>query len=826
MLQDYKLGIRMLLKYPGLTLAGGLALAITIAIGAGWYDLAGKILWPEIPLPEGDRIVAITTRNVQTNWLELRVARDFLEWRRELRTIEDLGAFRVGPPTENANRSRFDRNLIVGNGAPERIQMAELTAAAFRAARVSPLLGRGLLPSDEVPGAPAVVVLGYDVWQRAFGARPDVIGSDVQLGGRPATVVGVMPEGFGYPFNYHAWMPLQLRASYGALEGGAISVIGRLAPGVTRAQADEEVRLLGERTAAALPSTHEHLRPRVTRLEEPGDPEDPVDLSGLAQLGVAYLPALLVLLISCMSVGTLVYARTATREGEIAVRSALGASRARIVGQLFVEVLILALLASVAGLVLADRALRWGIEGAYADEGGVPFWIVPGLAPTTFLYAGGLAIVSAATLSVLPALRATRSRVQSHLANLGSGGATLRFGRVWTGALIAQVALTAIGIPAALEDASQQARLDRIRAKFPSEEYLAARIDLDSPFGEEADAAAVQDRRARTFAEFEQRVAQEPGVVAVTFADRAPGAPQRGYRVADIEPSSGAGPEFDYGFWRSAVGPRFFEGFDRPIVAGRAFHAGDWSPAARTVLVNEAFVRGFQLRGGRGSPVGARLRYSDRSGTASTEPWLEIVGVVRDLGLDLGDEGDQLPYVFHPASAGTVFPLVMSVRMQGNPATLVTRLPVVAADVHPGLSVRDAKPLNEWRDQQMIVFTSALAAVTLVVLFLSALGIYSLLSVTVSRRTREIGLRAALGANPRHVLAGILSRALLLMGTGVAVGGGMLLLVIAVQEQDVAKFVGWLVVTAAVMLGTGLLASIEPAKRALRISPIDALREG
>jgi ABC-type antimicrobial peptide transport system permease subunit len=141
------------------------------------------------------------------------------------------------------------------------------------------------------------------------------------------------------------------------------------------------------------------------------------------------------------------------------------------------------------------------------------------------------------------------------------------------------------------------------------------------------------------------------------------------------------------------------------------------------------------------------------------------------------------------------------------------------------LSVQDAKPLDDWQDRQTIVFTSALAAVSLVVLFLSALGIYSLLSVTVSRRTREIGLRAALGANPRHVLAGILSRALLLMGAGVAVGGAMLLFVIAMFEEDVAKFIGWLVVTAAVMLGTGLLASIEPAKRALRISPIDALRE-
>ena len=185
---DVKLGGRMLLKYPGLTLAGGLALAIAIGIGAGWYDLTGKILAPTIPLPEGDRLVSIETQNTLTNEPEPRVVRDFLEWRRELRTIEDLGAYRTDT-----------RNLIVGNAAPEPIRMAELTAAAFRTARVPPLLGRALLDSDEMPGAPSVVVLGYDVWQRSLGGRQDVVGSVVKLGNTPATVIGVMPEGFRVP---------------------------------------------------------------------------------------------------------------------------------------------------------------------------------------------------------------------------------------------------------------------------------------------------------------------------------------------------------------------------------------------------------------------------------------------------------------------------------------------------------------------------------------------------------------------------------------------------------------------------------------------------
>ena len=536
MLQDYKLGLRMLLKYPGLTLAGGLALAIAIGIGAGWYDLSGKILAPTIPLPEGDRLVVIETQNTLTNAPEPRVVRDFLEWRRELRTIEELGAFRTDT-----------RNLVVGNAAPEPIQMAELTAAAFGTARVPPLLGRALLDSDEMPGAPSVVVLGYDVWQRSFGGRQDVVGSVVKLGNTPTTVIGVMPEGFAYPVNHDAWTPLSLRASYDALEGGAIGVIGRLAPGVTREQANAELRVFGERAAAALPATHaaspaardaargRHLRFWTSRSSRSRN-----------------LPVLLVLIIACLSVGTLVYARTATREGEIAVRSALGASRARIIGQLFVEALVLASVAAAVGLMAADRAVTWAIENFNQASGGVPFWITPGLKLSTILYAGGLAVVSAVMLSLLPALRATRARVQPHLANRGAGGATLRFGRVWTGAMIVQVALTAIGIPVAMESASQAMRKLNIRAAFPSREYLAARIDLDRPFEEEA-TPAFEARRARTFAELQRRIAQEPGVVAVTFADRAPGSVARG-RFGEVESSPGAEPAYDCGFRTSAVG--------------------------------------------------------------------------------------------------------------------------------------------------------------------------------------------------------------------------------------------------------------------------------
>ncbi len=555
------------------------------------------------------------------------------------------------------------------------------------------------------------------------------------------------------------------------------------------------------------------------------------DFTDITQLAITNLPVLLVLIIACMNVGTLVYARTATRDGEIALRTALGANRARIVGQLFIEALVLALAAAAAGLIAAQQTLAWGIDFASAGRGGAPFWMTPDLKLTTILYAGGLAAVAATMLSVLPALRATRAHVQSHLVNLGIGGATLRFGAIWTTAMIAQVTLTTIAIPIAGESADQARRKVTMRAEFPSRQYLAARLDLDRSAGEEA-SSAFEDRRARRYAELEWRIAQEPNVVAVTFADRAPGAGPR-TRVADVEVSPG-GPAYDDLFWTSEVGPGFFEAFDRPIIAGRGFHGGDQSPEARTVIVNEAFARRFQLAAGRPSPIGARLRYSAAAarGDASVmEPWFEIVGVVRNLGLDPEDRGpccEEAPYVYHAASAGTVAPLVMMVRVRGNPAPLAARVPTMAAGVDAGLYVQDAQPLDAWvgrRNTALIVTLGALAAITLLALFLSALGIFSLMSVSVSRRTREIGLRAALGADPRHVVAEVLARAIVLVGCGIAAGGALLLPFVAQWDEGIAYYAGSFGITAAVMLAACLLACIGPARRALRINPTDALRE-
>ena len=809
---DVKLGLRMLVRYPGLSLAGGLALAIAIGIGAGWYDLTGDVLRPTLPLHEGDRIVEVEMRNSAASEDERRLLHDFLTWRRDVRSIEDFGAYRT-----------LERNLILGDARPEPFTMAEITASAFRLARVPPILGRPLLEADEQPGAPPVVVIGYAVWQGRFGGRADAIGQTVQLGRATAAVVGVMPEGFTFPVNHWLWVPLQLRPSgYAPLEGAAIRVFGRLAPGATQAQANTELVALGERTAAASPETHQHLRPRVLAYggESPGD-------RSWLEFAVTHLPILLVLIVACANVGTLIYARTSTREAEIAMRYALGASRRRIVSQLFVEALVLASAAAVVGLAVANWALKWGMAAYYSGQSGVlPFWVNPGLKLTTVVYGAGLTIAGGALLGVVPALKVTGSHAHAQLKNLGAGGSTLKFGGVWTTVMIFQVALTVICIPPAMGIAHEAWRDRRIREQFPAEQYLAARVSLDreaaTAAGEESPSAFAA-RLDQKYRELERRFAQEPGVVTVTFGDRLPGMGPA-VRKAEVEVTPATSPVPIANLWTSAVGPRFFEAFEIPILAGRDFHDGDRAAAARTVLVNEAFARRYM---DGASPVGRRVRYA-AADPAAPQPWLEIVGMVRDIGMTPTDLGEA-PYVFRAASPATAYPLVMGVRMAADPAALAPRLRTIAVSLDPGLRLDDVRSLDElaWRqDVPNMVVAGAIAAVVGLGLFLSAAGIFSLMSVSVARRTREIGLRSALGASQARLLAGIFSRAIVLVGSGIAAGNLVLVLVVTlVTEVDLVDVADALLVTSAVMLTVGLLACVEPARRALRIHPTDALKE-
>jgi putative ABC transport system permease protein len=811
---DWKLGARMLLKYPALTIIGGLSLAAAIAIGAVGMEVANELLYSRLPFDEGDRVVAIEMGDAGSSRVEPRILHDYAVWRESLETVVQIGAARV-----------VERNVHGHDGRIELVRGAEITASAFPLTRVPPLLGRPLQPADEVPGAEPVVVLGYDVWQTHFRGDPAIIGRVVTVGRTARTVVGVMPSGFGFPRNQQLWVPLPDQDA-APREGPPVQVFGRLADGASWETATRELAVVTGRMAAANPATHAQLRSRV-RAFAGRTPGERLPVEGW----LLHVVVLLVLGAVCANVATLIFARTAMRESEIVVRNALGASRGRVVAQIVTESLVLALAAAAVGLLVAQAIVRYaGTRTSLGIDEGLPFWVDLTLEPATVAYAVLLALVAAALIGVLPALKATGASVQRGLQGMTSTGTAMKFGGIWSFIIGAQVAITLVCLPAAAGISTELVRDRSTRAEFPAERYLTFRLAMDSEAlpGDEGvpDDAAVGARRAAAYEELARRLREEPGVTHVTFGDRLPAmSPQ----LMPVEVQQGDAPpariegNYDGYIAVAAVGMGYHDAFGADLIAGRALHAGDAGAPNRPVLVNEAFMRELGT-----NPVGARVRTLPRRGESEAGPWHEIVGVTADLGMDPTDRGEA-EYMYRAVSVADLDPIVVAVRVAGDAGRLAPRLVTLGREVDPGLQLRDLATLEEIvarRQTPMIVGSAVFGFILLTALLFSAAGLYALMAVAVARRTREIGIRMALGANPSRVLRTIFARAGRQLGGGILAGDLIILLI----AWRLGGGVSWAVVLAllvvsGIMLAVGVLACAAPARRALRVQPTEALRQ-
>jgi putative ABC transport system permease protein len=834
---DVKLGVRMLVKYPGLTLVGGLAMAFAICVGAGTFEFARQAFAPTLPLLEGDRIVAIQMRDLATGRSESRVLHDFELWREAVRSIDDVSAFRT-----------LERNLVTEDGSGEPVDVAEMSAAGFRIAGVAPLLGRTLMAEDERPGAPLALVISHAVWQRRFAGDPTVIGRSVRVGVEPARIVGVMPESFGFPIAHEAWLPLRLSAvAHARREGPGIQVFGKLGTDATRERAQAELTTLGQAAAAEFPATHEHLRPQVVPYAKAWlnlalTVPDEVNVSAIAVLlrTALNLPVVLFLLVVCGNVALLVFARAAARESEIVVRTALGASRARIMGQLFVEALVLGGIAAVVGVVVAGYALRVVVEIMRVElmEGGsLPFWFDGSLSTTAIAYAAFLTILGAAIAGVLPAVKVTRG-LGERMRQGTAGGGGFRFGGVWTVVIVAQIAVT-IPFPLTVVAAQWNARLLRsIEPHFADGEYLSVRLEMDrdpavraegEPSGPADSLHAARFRQA--VEELERRIAAEPGVAGVTFAERLPRT-YHPYRLIDVDAGGAAplNPQWPgYRVSSAHVERNFFDVLGVPIRAGRGFLASDVGAATGVVVVNRSLVE--NVFGGR-NPIGRRIRYSGfeegpRSFDATGDPWYEVVGVVDDLAMAYGGD-PKVAGFYHPVAPGAETPARLAIHVPDDPAAFGPRLRALAIAVDPALRLYDTQTIARITDSE-IRFVSMwfwlLLVLTAVALLLSLAGLYAVMSFTVAQRTREIGIRSALGADRRRILAGVFRRPLGQLGIGVLTGGVMMLAIVfgsgeTMRLRDLALLLAYL----SIMTVVCLLAAVGPTRRALGIEPAEALR--
>jgi predicted permease len=810
---DLKLGLRLLLRYPGLTVVGGLAMAFAIAVGAGAFEIVRQIVDPRLPLPAGERIVAL--RNVDTRIQEVSQpsSEDFLFWREELERIEHVGAFRS-----------IQRNLSVG-GDSRAALVAEMSASAFRLTRTPPLLGRTLIDADETPGAPSVVVIGHDVWRERLDGDPDVVGRVVRLGGVETTVVGVMPVGFAFPVAHGVWIPLRPSLAEAGGIGGALHVFGRLVDGATRDGAAAELQALGTYVVEPSPEMRGQLRPEIVPFAR--------DVLGL-DLPPGFEPLLyainvffvMLLVMVCANVALLMFARAASRESEIVVRNALGAGRGRLVGQLFAEALVLGVLSAAIGLWAARVAVaEWLRVMTLEWEGVVPFWFHAGLEPTTVLYAGLLTLLGAGVAGVVPGLRMTGRGVGGQLRQIAAGAGGPRFGRLWTAVIVAQVAITVAFPSAAFFARRHVAGMQSIDPGFPAAEYLSSRLELD-PSEQDPAGQRPAARRHALAGELVRRLAAEPGVSGVVLTSRLPGTLHpRGWVEMDAGPTEAPLATRGHPAVIASVDVDYFDVLGAPIFSGRAFQPGDADPGAGpdapgVVIVNRSFVE--RVLGGRNA-IGRRLRYQGDA----PQPWYEIVGVVPDLGT-VSDDPQNLSGTYHPLAPASGL-LNLAVHAPGGADAFAPRLRALAAGVDPALRLHDVLPLDEvgstlWLELDFLF--KILAGLSAVALLLSLAAIYASTAFAVARRRREIGIRVALGAGGPRVLRAVFARPLAQVGMGV-LAGSLLTGALGYKIMQGGLWpagVAWVGAYAVLMMAVCLLACVVPTRRALAVEPSEALR--
>ncbi|MEX2049462.1 MAG: ABC transporter permease [Gemmatimonadota bacterium] len=809
---DVKLAARMLTKHPMLTTVAALALGLGIPASLTPTHVWHAFMAP-LPFEDAERIVGI-------RWWDTRLARpvavslqDFQSWRENLTSFEQLGATRRAP-----------WNLQLADGRAFPVRGAEMSASTFDVLRVPPTLGRTLDEADDVPGSADVVVVGAGVWASHFQRSPDVIGTTVRVGGVPHTIVGVMPEGFSYPRDEVIWLPLRGESTR------ALQVVGRLVDGVSFEAARSEV----EATSLAMRGVEyvadERVRPEVVttavqRAEVPANGDrDPL-------IYAVQILAICLLLIVCGNVGIMILARTSARSGEIAVRGALGASRRRIVGQLFLEGLVLALLATGVGLGVATWAIR-----RFEALAGPEFSMMDfGMNTRTVTLALCLSVLCAGAASVIPALKVTAGGLHRRLVEFAGRGSAIRFGASSTALIVAQIAfsvgLLSYGVVwtrTVLQDTSGEMgiALDR---------YLSAQVLMSDPV-HGTDVAAypdeLLDRLSELHAELKRRLEAEPAVRAVAMASGGdlPGsrnAPRR-VEVENLD-AFGTTPGATAVAW-SRVDVDFFRDLDRPVLQGRDFAPADLPQALRAyrsaVIVNTTFVE--QVLAGR-NPIGRRLRYT--SGEEG-EDWYEIVGVVGPLGLN--PVNPQLDAgVYHPMAPGEVSGVGFVLDVGDDPTAFIPRLKEIAAEVDPAAMVQQTMPLSdlaarEWLGLRYLALVPVV--LSLIAILLSATGLYAVMAFSVTQRTREIGIRGALGAPRASILAIIGRKAMLQLGLGMVSGCVLATpLLMSLSGDPLVKPQNPVLVVAAVVTGLallGLVACSAPALRAARIPPTEALREG
>ena len=781
---DLVLALRLIRRQPVLTLTAVLALATGVGMATTGFTFLEAGLRAVLPFNGGDRFVMVDVYEEP----EARRAHLTLDQFRTLRS--DANAFDHLGALENAAQ-----NLFLPGGEVTLVSGIAITPDSFRVLPYAPVLGRVLLPDDAIDSAPDVVVIRESLWRRHFSSDPGIIGRIANFSGVSREIVGVMPDTLEFPNSPEVWVPLHdtVRAR----------VFGVIAPTAHLTVAQQQAQAVSNQFAPSPDgaSLRLHVLPFIEAQSQ-----------GLATLAVAVVIVLvLVLVVIAANVANLVLARTRARSSELAVRSALGATRARLVAQVFTEILVLGTLASVIGVFASRQTMKW-IEATLTD---MPFWVTLDAGPGTAIFVACITVLTAAVGGAWPALRATRRDTLEALAQSnrriagGLGGASSAMVAMQVGLSIAALyaaLVVARGVGGYMEGAS-----------IPGEELIVtARLHVpESRDDESLQPAAIVEA-----------VRQLPGVQRAALSTSLPRL-SPGLVMMSVRDATDATPSEPRPGPRVAITPDFVEALGGRVLVGRQFHAGDLLPnAPPVVIVNQPFAARFF---GGANPVGRQLRFLTAESGNEAPRWHEIIGVVPDLGLSVGD--DQF-------AAGVYVPLrderstYLTVVTSGDPHAVGRSLPSAITALYPSAQVREVLLLPEVATEDRAVFAGIGATLTtlgLMALALSAMGLYAMLSFAVSSRTREIAIRSALGATRADVLRTVLGRAAVPIVVGAALGPPLGVALVSARVifafRLPAEAGPWTVpLLSLLMIGTALMAAFTPARRAISIKTADALR--
>ena len=800
-MQDLKYGLRTLAKSPGFTAVVVVVMALGIGANTAIFSVVNTVLLRPLPYKDSGRLVTIWGKNLPKGYdMDLVSAPDFADWQTQNRVFAEIAG------------STDDMFTLTGAGEPTAIIAYQFDANFFHLLGVPPLLGRTFLPEEEPPGKNHVVVLNYNLWQSRFGGDRGIVGKSITLSGTPYTVIGVMPRSFQWPQDVQLWVPINVDPQWTANRGiRYLRVMGRLKPGVTIKRAEAEMSTIAGRLERQFPATNQGQGARIIAVREliSGD----IRPALLVLLGAVAL----VLLIACANVANLLLARASARQKEIAVRTALGASRMRIARQFLTESLLLALMGGVAGLLFADSGAR-GLVAMFPrtiSNLSIPRVDEISIDGRVLAFAVLTSLLGALILGFIPAVQACRLNPNEALKESGRSTGSAQGLRFRSALVVSEVALSLILLTAAGLLMKSFLRLLNGDLGFRSDHVLTFRILLP-------EYKYKTDPQRLAFANgVADRIKSLPGVQwvgTVTFLPLCGWWGQRGIAVEGRQVPPGR--EQPRAVW-SSVNPDYFRAMSISLVRGRFFGEQDNAGATGVAIISDSLARQLWPRE---DPIGKRITLE---GQKQPREIVGVVGDVRQFGLATEPKSE----VYQPYAQAPAGLIGFAVRTASVPLSMANavRREVWAVDKDQAvgyLMSMEQLASESLAPQRVSVLLLGFFAVA--ALMLAAIGLYGVISYSVTQRTHEIGIRMALGADRGAVTRMVLRQGMALTALGLAIGVGLAVvltrfmsaLLYGVRTTDPITFLLVVVVLAAV----AFLASFIPARRATRVDPMEALR--